>query len=75
MVAGDVFAPESLDLALAGVDQAYYLVHSMGSAESFEKQDRIAARNFAGFGAPRRSTSNHILRRFGKRRCSVSSFA
>ena len=47
VVAGDVFAPETLDAALAGVDQAYYLVHSMGSAESFEKQDRIAARNFA----------------------------
>ena len=47
VVAGDVFAPETLDAALSGVDQAYYLVHSMGSAESFEKQDRIAARNFA----------------------------
>ena len=47
VVAGDVFAPETLDAALGGVDQAYYLVHSMGSAESFEKQDRIAARNFA----------------------------
>jgi uncharacterized protein YbjT (DUF2867 family) len=48
VVAGDVFAPESLDLALTGVDQAYYLVHSMGSGNSFEEQDRIAARNFAG---------------------------
>lgn len=48
VVAGDVFAPESLDLAFAGVDQAYYLVHSMGSGNSFEEQDRIAARNFAG---------------------------
>jgi uncharacterized protein YbjT (DUF2867 family) len=47
VVAGDVFAPETLDAALGGVDQAYYLVHSMGSPESFEKQDRIAARNFA----------------------------
>jgi uncharacterized protein YbjT (DUF2867 family) len=47
VVAGDVFAPETLDAALAGIDQAYYLVHSMGSADSFEEQDRIAAHNFA----------------------------
>ena len=47
VVAGDVFIPETLDAALGGVDQAYYLVHSMGSAEGFEEQDRIAARNFA----------------------------
>ena len=32
---------------MAGVDTAYYLVHSMGSAESFEEQDRAAAQNFA----------------------------
>ncbi len=32
---------------MAGVDTAYYLVHSMGSAESFEEQDRTAAQNFA----------------------------
>jgi uncharacterized protein YbjT (DUF2867 family) len=46
-VAGDVFAPETLDPALSGVDQAYYLVHSMGSGDSFEERDRIGARNFA----------------------------
>ena len=32
---------------MAGVSTAYYLVHSMGSAESFEEQDRTAAQNFA----------------------------
>ena len=32
---------------MAGVDTAYYLVHSMGSTESFEEQDRIAAQNFS----------------------------
>jgi uncharacterized protein YbjT (DUF2867 family) len=47
VVAGDVFAPETLDAALSGVDQAYYLVHSMGSGDSFEERDRIGARNFA----------------------------
>jgi uncharacterized protein YbjT (DUF2867 family) len=47
VVPGDVFAPETLDAALSGVDQAYYLVHSMGSGDSFEERDRIGARNFA----------------------------
>ena len=32
---------------MTGVDTAYYLVHSMGSTESFEEQDRAAAQNFA----------------------------
>ncbi len=32
---------------MAGVDTTYYLVHSMGSTESFEEQDRTAAQNFA----------------------------
>lgn len=32
---------------MTGVDTAYYLVHSMGSAESFEEQDRAAAQHFA----------------------------
>jgi uncharacterized protein YbjT (DUF2867 family) len=47
IVVGDCFNPESLSSALAGVDTAYYLVHSMGSAESFEEKDRKAASNFA----------------------------
>ena len=33
---------------MAGVHTAYYLVHSMGSTGSFEEQDRVAAKNFAG---------------------------
>jgi uncharacterized protein YbjT (DUF2867 family) len=44
---GDVLDPASLKSALHGVDTAYYLVHSMGSAGNFEEQDRQAARNFA----------------------------
>ncbi|MGZ8529605.1 MAG: SDR family oxidoreductase [Candidatus Binatia bacterium] len=47
VVLGDCFNPESLSAALAGVHTAYYLVHSMGSAESFEERDRQAASNFA----------------------------
>ena len=46
VVAGDVLDRASLDAALTGVDAAYYLVHSMGSAGSFEEADRQAALNF-----------------------------
>ncbi len=37
----------SLAPAMAGVQTAYYFVHSMGSAGQFEEEDRQAARNFA----------------------------
>lgn len=47
IVEGDVLAPETLGAAFAGVDTAYYLVHSMGSLQDFEEEDRAAARNFA----------------------------
>lgn len=47
VVEGDVFDRASLDRALAGVDVAYYLVHSMGQDEDFEAADRRAAENFA----------------------------
>ena len=33
--------------ALAGVDVAYYLIHSLGSASGFERRDRVAAEIFA----------------------------
>src|SRR6188474_3587971 len=46
IVAGDVQDPVSLGSALRGVSVAYYLVHSMGSAGSFEENDRQSARNF-----------------------------
>lgn len=44
---GDLLEPGSLDGALAGVDAAYYLVHSMGASGDFADRDRRAARNFA----------------------------
>ncbi len=47
VVAGDVLDRASLDSALRGVDVAYYMVHSMSSAGSFEETDRLAARNFS----------------------------
>jgi uncharacterized protein YbjT (DUF2867 family) len=46
VVAGDVVSGEGLAEALAGVETAYYLVHSMGSAGGFEEEDRRAAKNF-----------------------------
>src|SRR5512136_1417923 len=46
LVAGDVLDPDSLGPAMSGVETAYYLVHSMGSAGSFEEQDRRGARAF-----------------------------
>jgi uncharacterized protein YbjT (DUF2867 family) len=47
VVAGDVLDRPSLDNAMRGVDVAYYMVHSMRSAGSFEEIDRQAARNFS----------------------------
>lgn len=47
LVGGDVLDRASLDAALRDVATAYYLVHSMGSAASFEEKDRAGAHNFA----------------------------
>ena len=47
VMAGDVMDGDTLAAAFAGVHTAYYLVHSMGSAGSFEDQDRLGAQNFA----------------------------
>jgi len=47
VVAGDVLDLDSVRRALAGADAAFYLVHSMGSTGSFEREDRVAAENFA----------------------------
>lgn len=47
VVAGDVLDADTLAPALAGVDGAYYLVHSMGSTGDFRDEDRRAAENFA----------------------------
>ncbi|MFN0153249.1 MAG: SDR family oxidoreductase [Gaiella sp.] len=47
VMAGDVLDLESLRPAMRGVETAYYLVHSMAAAASFEQHDRRAAENFA----------------------------
>ncbi|MGV9268026.1 SDR family oxidoreductase [Kitasatospora sp. NPDC003701] len=44
--AGDVTRPDSLTGAFAGIDVAYYLVHSLGTGGDFEATDRAAARAF-----------------------------
>jgi uncharacterized protein YbjT (DUF2867 family) len=44
---GDLLEPGSFDDALAGVDAAYYRVHSMRAGEDYAERDRRAARNFA----------------------------
>jgi uncharacterized protein YbjT (DUF2867 family) len=43
----DALDSATLDRALANVDTAYYLVHSMAVGKSFPELDAIAARNFA----------------------------
>ncbi|MFJ2775402.1 SDR family oxidoreductase [Kitasatospora sp. NPDC087315] len=44
--AGDVTRPDTLTGAFAGIDVAYYLVHSLGTGRGFEATDRSAARAF-----------------------------
>lgn len=51
LVEGDVLDRSSLDQALTGCDAAYYLVHSMGSADDFEETDARAAKHFADAAA------------------------
>jgi uncharacterized protein YbjT (DUF2867 family) len=50
VVRGDVLDRPSLDVALRDVHTAYYLVHLMAGSGSkdFEREDRQAAKNFAG---------------------------
>ena len=43
---GDTFNPDALSKALAGIDTAYYLIHSMGSDTDYQELDRISAENF-----------------------------
>ena len=48
VVRGDVLSGEGLEEATAGIDVAYYLIHSMGrSPGDFEANDRLGAANFA----------------------------
>jgi uncharacterized protein YbjT (DUF2867 family) len=49
-VFGDVFEQDTVHAAMAGVDVAYYLVHSLDS-DDFEERDADAALNFGGAAA------------------------
>jgi uncharacterized protein YbjT (DUF2867 family) len=44
---GDALVPGDLAGAMAGVEVAYYLIHSLGTGPRFERTDRRAARTFA----------------------------
>src|SRR3954470_7366413 len=46
VVAGDRPGEASLAAAMQGIDQAYYLGHSMASGDEFASLDRQAADNF-----------------------------
>jgi uncharacterized protein YbjT (DUF2867 family) len=59
VVAGDLFDPASLDRALAGIDVAYYLVHSMGAHGDYLEKDRVAAGSFGD--AARRAGVRRII--------------
>jgi len=79
VVAGDALDPASLDRALAGMEAAYYLIHSLAAGErGFEERDRDAARRFGeaavragvkqvlylgGLGESRAELSRHLRSR------------
>ena len=78
VVAGDVLNPDSLAVAMRGVHTAYYLIHSLGTRQDFEKEDRQAAANFGvaarqagvqriiylgGLGDPQHTLSAHLRSR------------
>lgn len=43
---GSTFDIGSLKEAVEGIDVAYYLIHSMGAGDDFDKLDRLSAQNF-----------------------------
>ncbi|MEU9127616.1 SDR family oxidoreductase [Kitasatospora sp. NPDC048540] len=50
-VKADVTRPETLAGVFAGVEVAYFLVHSLGTGGSFERRDRTSARAFGAAAA------------------------
>lgn len=78
VVAGDCLRAETLPAAMADVDAAFYLVHSMAGGRDFEQRDVLAARSFSsaakqagvrriiylgGLGDPATALSKHLLSR------------
>jgi len=75
---GDVLRPAGLADAMAGVDVAYYFIHSMAGGKGFHERDIVAARGFAraaadagvarivylgGLGDPETDISAHLRSR------------
>ena len=85
LVEADALQPESLAAALAGVDTAYYLVHSMAAGRDFGRLDLQAAENFAAAAAqagvrrivylgglvPADADSEHLVSRTRDRRAAA----
>lgn len=77
LVEADALRPETLVPALAGIDIAYYLVHSMAAGRDFGRLDLAAAENFARAAAvagvkrivylgglvPKEADSEHLVSR------------
>jgi len=59
VVAADSLVPASLHNALAGIEVAYYLVHSMSAGKHFARLDLQAAANFAA--AAEQAGVKHIV--------------
>ena len=66
IVKGDCLDPATLPAALAGVETAYYLVHSMGSGKDFAAQDEAAARQLRRGGAGRGRAPHRLRGRPGR---------
>ena len=75
VVRGDVKEPASLRPALAGVDTAYYLVHSMASGTDYREADRRGRGGVRRGGARRRGAADRLPRRAGPRRGPVGHLA
>ena len=78
ILTGDIFEPQTLAEVLAGVDSAYYLIHSMSQGSNFHNLDLEAARAFGqaaqragvdriiylgGLGDPEGNLSRHLRSR------------
>jgi uncharacterized protein YbjT (DUF2867 family) len=73
VVTGDVLRDTGLDAALADVEVAYYLVHSMGGDGDFAARDRRAAAAFAA--AARRAGVRRVIYLGGLRASSEEGSA
>ena len=78
ILTGDILDPQTLAEVLAGVDSAYYLIHSLSQGSNFHDLDREAARAFGraaqkarvdriiylgGLGDPKGNLSRHLRSR------------